>query len=154
MFKTKQDGVLCAVTIDGRNCSRAVYHRNNGSACGWRKTVTATNGTWLPRCLPIYCKRDSRRRNTPGEKQEKETEIRQGRKAVSRQNGEERTVESVSPQREAWDKIKAKHPDAIQFVRTGDNYTAYNEDAVKVTETLALKMEKHEADMKKALRLP
>ena len=36
-----------------------------------------------------------------------------------------------------------------QFVRTGDNYTAYNEDAVKVTETLALKMEKHEADMKK-----
>ena len=39
--------------------------------------------------------------------------------------------------------------DAIQFVRTGDNYTAYNEDAVKVTETLALKMEKHEADMKK-----
>jgi DNA mismatch repair ATPase MutS len=25
----------------------------------------------------------------------------------------------------------------------------YNEDAVKVTETLALKMEKHEADMKK-----
>jgi len=83
-----------------------------------------------------------------GEKQEKETEIRQG-EAVSRQNGEERTVESVSPQREAWDKIKAKHPDAIQFVRTGDNYTAYNEDAVKVTETLALKMEKHEADMKK-----
>ena len=83
-----------------------------------------------------------------GEKQEKETEIRQG-EAVSRQNGEERTVESVSPQREAWDKIKAKHPDAIQFVRTGDNYTAYNEDAVKITETLALKMEKHEADMKK-----
>ena len=39
-----------------------------------------------------------------GEKQEKETEIRQG-EAISRQNGEERTVESVSPQREAWDKI-------------------------------------------------
>ena len=58
-------------------------------------------------------------------------------------------VSLLSAPGEAWDKIKAKHPDAIQFVRTGDNYTAYNEDAVKITETLALKMEKHEADMKK-----
>lgn len=148
VFKTKQDGVLCAVTIDGQKLQpRSVSPQQ------WQRMWVAEDRDSYKRHLAaslfadILQKGQSQEEHA-GEKQEKETEIRQG-EAVSRQNGEERTVESVSPQREAWDKIKAKHPDTIQFVRTGDNYTAYNEDAVKVTETLALKMEKHEADMKK-----
>ncbi len=148
VFKTKQDGVLCAVTIDGQKLQpRSVSPQQ------WQRMWVAEDRDSYKRHLAaslfadILQKGQSQEEHA-GEKQEKETEIRQG-EAVSRQNGEERTVESVSPQREAWDKIKAKQPDAIQFVRTGDNYTAYNEDAVKVTETLALKMEKHEADMKK-----
>lgn len=148
VFKTKQDGVLCAVTIDGQKLQpRSVSPQQ------WQRMWVAEDRDSYKRHLAaslfadILQKGQSQEEHA-GEKQEKETEIRQG-EAVSRQNEEERTVESVSPQREAWDKIKAKHPDAIQFVRTGDNYTAYNEDAVKVTETLALKMEKHEADMKK-----
>ena len=148
VFKTKQDGVLCAVTIDGQKLQpRSVSPQQ------WQRMWVAEDRDSYKRHLAaslfadILQKGQSQEEHA-GEKQEKETEIRQG-EAVSRQNGEERTVESVSPQREAWDKIKAKHPDAIQLVRTGDNYTAYNEDAVKVTETLALKMEKHEADMKK-----
>ena len=148
VFKTKQDGVLCAVTIDGQKLQpRSVSPQQ------WQRMWVAEDRDSYKRHLAaslfadILQKGQSQEEHA-GEKQEKETEIRQG-EAVSRQNGEERTVESVSPQREAWDKIKAKHPDAIQIVRTGDNYTAYNEDAVKVTETLALKMEKHEADMKK-----
>lgn len=148
VFKTKQDGVLCAVTIDGQKLQpRSVSPQQ------WQRMWVAEDRDSYKRHLAaslfadILQKGQSQEEHA-GEKQEKETEIRQG-EAVSRQNGEERTVESVSPQREAWDKIKAKPPDAIQFVRTGDNYTAYNEDAVKVTETLALKMEKHEADMKK-----
>ena len=148
VFKTKQDGVLCAVTIDGQKLQpRSVSPQQ------WQRMWVAEDRDSYKRHLAaslfadILQKGQSQEEHA-GEKQEKETEIRQG-EAVSRQNGEERTVESVSPQREAWDKIKAKHPDAIQFVRTGDNYTAYNEDAVKITETLALKMEKHEADMKK-----
>lgn len=148
VFKTKQDGVLCAVTIDGQKLQpRSVSPQQ------WQRMWVAEDRDSYKRHLAaslfadILQKGQSQEEHA-GEKQEKETEIRQG-EAVSRQNGEERTVESVSPQREAWDMIKAKHPDAIQFVRTGDNYTAYNEDAVKVTETLALKMEKHEADMKK-----
>ena len=148
VFKTKQDGVLCAVTIDGQKLQpRSVSPQQ------WQRMWVAEDRDSYKRHLAaslfadILQKGQSQEEHA-GEKQEKETEIRQG-EAVSRQNGEERTVESVSPQREAWDKIKAKHPDAIQSVRTGDNYTAYNEDAVKVTETLALKMEKHEADMKK-----
>lgn len=148
VFKTKQDGVLCAVTIDGQKLQpRSVSPQQ------WQRMWVAEDRDSYKRHLAaslfadILQKGQSQEEHA-GEKQEKETEIRQG-EAVSRQNGEERTVESVSPQREAWDKIKAKNPDAIQFVRTGDNYTAYNEDAVKVTETLALKMEKHEADMKK-----
>lgn len=148
VFKTKQDGVLCAVTIDGQKLQpRSVSPQQ------WQRMWVAEDRDSYKRHLAaslfadILQKGQSQEEHA-GEKQEKETEIRQG-EAVSRQNGEERTVESVSPQREAWDKIKAKPPDAIQFVRTGDNYTAYNEDAVKITETLALKMEKHEADMKK-----
>ena len=148
VFKTKQDGVLCAVTIDGQKLQpRSVSPQQ------WQRMWVAEDRDSYKRHLAaslfadILQKGQSQEEHA-GKKQEKESEIRQG-EAVSRQNGEERTVESVSPQREAWDKIKAKHPDAIQFVRTGDNYTAYNEDAVKVTETLALKMEKHEADMKK-----
>lgn len=148
VFKTKQDGVLCAVTIDGQKLQpRSVSPQQ------WQRMWVAEDRDSYKRHLAaslfadILQKGQSQEEHA-GEKQKKETEIRQG-EAVSRQNGEERTVESVSPQREAWDKIKAKHPDATQFVRTGDNYTAYNEDAVKVTETLALKMEKHEADMKK-----
>lgn len=148
VFKTKQDGVLCAVTIDGQKLQpRSVSPQQ------WQRMWVAEDRDSYKRHLAatlfadILQKGQSQEEHA-GEKQEKETEIRQG-EAVSRQNGEERTVESVSPQREAWDKIKAKHPDAIQLVRTGDNYMAYNEDAVKVTETLALKMDKHEADMKK-----
>ena len=148
VFKTKQDGVLCAVTIDGQKLQpRSVSPQQ------WQRMWVAEDRDSYKRHLAaslfadILQKGQSQEEHA-GEKQEKETEIRQG-EAVSRQNGEERTVESVSPQREAWDKIKAKHPDAIQLVRTGDNYTASNADAVKVTETLALKMEKHEADMKK-----
>ena len=148
VFKTKQDGVLCAVTIDGQKLQpRSVSPQQ------WQRMWVAEDRDSYKRHLAatlfadILQKGQSQEEHA-GEKQEKETAIRQG-ETLGRQNEEERTGESVSPQREAWDKIKAKHPDAIQLVRTGDNYTAYNEDAVKVTETLALKMEKHEADMKK-----
>jgi len=148
VFKTKQDGVLCAVTIDGQKLQpRSVSPQQ------WQRMWVAEDRDSYKRHLAatlfadILQKGQSQEEHA-GEKQEKETAIRQG-ETLGRQNEEERTGESVSPQREAWDKIKAKHPDAIQLVRTGDNYMAYNEDAVKVTETLALKMEKHEADMKK-----
>lgn len=148
VFKTKQDGVLCAVTIDGQKLQpRSVSPQQ------WQRMWVAEDRDSYKRHLAatlfadILQKGQSQEEHA-GEKQEKETAIRQG-ETLGRQNEEERTGESVSPQREAWDKIKAKHPDAIQLVRTGDNYMAYNEDAVKVTETLALKMDKHEADMKK-----
>ena len=148
VFKTKQDGVLCAVTIDGQKLQpRSVSPQQ------WQRMWVAEDRDSYKRHLAatlfadILQKGQSQEEHA-GEKQEKETAIRQG-ETLGRQNEEECTGESVSPQREAWDKIKAKHPDAIQLVRTGDNYTAYNEDAVKVTETLALKMDKHEADMKK-----
>ena len=148
VFKTKQDGVLCAVTIDGQKLQpRSVSPQQ------WQRIWVAEDRDSYKRHLAATLFADILRKGQSqeehaGEKQEKETAIRQG-ETLGRQNEEERTGESVSPQREAWDKIKAKHPDAIQLVRTGDNYTAYNEDAVKVTETLALKMDKHEADMKK-----
>lgn len=109
VFKTKQDGVLCAVTIDGQKLQpRSVSPQQ------WQRMWVAEDRDSYKRHLAaslfadILQKGQSQEEHA-GEKQEKETEIRQG-EAVSRQNGEERTVESVSPQREAWDKIKAKHP--------------------------------------------
>ena len=114
VFKTKQDGVLCAVTIDGQKLQpRSVSPQQ------WQRMWVAEDRDSYKRHLAaslfadILQKGQSQEEHA-GEKQEKETEIRQG-EAVSRQNGEERTVESVSPQREAWDKIKAKHPDAIRL---------------------------------------
>ena len=114
VFKTKQDGVLCAVTIDGQKLQpRSVSPQQ------WQRMWVAEDRDSYKRHLAaslfadILQKGQSQEEHA-GEKQEKETEIRQG-EAVSRQNGEERTVESVSPQREAWDKIKAKHPDAISL---------------------------------------
>ena len=108
VFKTKQDGVLCAVTIDGQKLQpRSVSPQQ------WQRMWVAEDRDSYKRHLAaslfadILQKGQSQEEHA-GEKQEKETEIRQG-EAVSRQNGEERTVESVSPQREAWDKIKAKH---------------------------------------------
>ena len=109
VFKTKQDGVLCAVTIDGQKLQpRSVSPQQ------WQRMWVAEDRDSYKRHLAaslfadILQKGQSQEEHA-GKKQEKETEIRQG-EAVSRQNGEERTVESVSPQREAWDKIKAKHP--------------------------------------------
>ena len=100
VFKTKQDGVLCAVTIDGQKLQpRSVSPQQ------WQRMWVAEDRDSYKRHLAaslfadILQKGQSQEEHA-GEKQEKETEIRQG-EAVSRQNGEERTVESVSPQREA-----------------------------------------------------
>ena len=104
VFKTKQDGVLCAVTIDGQKLQpRSVSPQQ------WQRMWVAEDRDSYKRHLAaslfadILQKGQSQEEHA-GEKQEKETEIRQG-EAVSRQNGEERTVESVSPQREAWDSL-------------------------------------------------
>ncbi|KAB4767754.1 DUF1738 domain-containing protein, partial [Bacteroides thetaiotaomicron] len=94
VFKTKQDGVLCAVTIDGQKLQpRSVSPQQ------WQRMWVAEDRDSYKRHLAaslfadILQKGQSQEEHA-GEKQEKETEIRQG-EAVSRQNGEERTVESV-----------------------------------------------------------
>ena len=92
VFKTKQDGVLCAVTIDGQKLQpRSVSPQQ------WQRMWVAEDRDSYKRHLAaslfadILQKGQSQEEHA-GEKQEKETEIRQG-EAVSRQNGEERTVE-------------------------------------------------------------
>ena len=46
--------------------------------------------------------------------------------------------ENVSVQRQFWDKLKEKHPDALQLIRTNEVYRLYNEDAVKGAEILGI----------------
>ena len=89
VFKTKQDGVLCAVTIDGQKLQpRSVSPQQ------WQRMWVAEDRDSYKRHLAaslfadILQKGQSQEEHA-GEKQEKETEIRQG-EAVSRQNGEAR----------------------------------------------------------------
>jgi len=94
VFKTKQDGVLCAVTIDGQK----LQPRSVSPQQWQRMWVTATNGIWLPRCLPIYCKRDSRRRNTPGKSRRRKP--RYGREKLSADRMEKSVPLNPSVRRE------------------------------------------------------
>ena len=94
VFKTKQDGVLCAVTIDGQKLQpRSVSPQQ------WQRIWVAEDRDSYKRHLAatlfadILQKGQSQEEHA-GEKQEKETAIRQG-ETLGRQNEEERTGESV-----------------------------------------------------------
>ena len=75
-----------------------------------------------------------------GEKQEQETEQRQNEATVLERPESKR--ENLSPQQEAWNELKEKHPDAMQLVRSGNKYLLFNEDAVRSAELLGLTLNK------------
>lgn len=138
VFNTKQDGRLCIATIDGRKMQpRSVTPQQ------WQRVMVAEDKTEYKRHLAAtlfadVLQKGQSQEEHAGEKQEKEAEKRQG-EAVVRERAEDKDKEEVvSPQRKAWDEVKAKHPDALQLVRTGDNYRLYNEDAVRGAEILGL----------------
>ena len=79
------------------------------------------------------------------EKQEKEDARQQGEEPVKTHRKEE-AEESVTPQRQAWNGLKAKHPDALQLIRGRDAYRLYNEDAVRGAEILGIPLEKREGN--------
>ena len=111
VFKTKQDGIQCAATIDGQKMQlRSVTPQQ------WQRMWVAEDRDDYKRHLAATLFADVLRKGQSleehsGEKQEKETVQRQG-EAVAQGQAENETGESLSPQRQLWDKVKEKHPDA------------------------------------------
>lgn len=137
VFKTKQDGIQCATTIDGQKMQpRSITPQQ------WQRMWVAEDRDDYKRHLAATLFADVLRKGQSleehaGEKQEKETVQRQG-EVVAQGQAETENDESLSPQRQLWDKLKEKHPDALQLIRAGDSYRLYNEDAVRGAAILGL----------------
>lgn len=148
VFKTKQDGIRCAATIDGQKMQpRSITPQQ------WQRMWVAEDRDDYKRHLAATLFADVLRKGQSleehaGEKQEKETVQRQG-EAVAQDRAETETGESLSPQRQLWDKLKEKHPDALQLIRVGDAYRLYNEDAMRGSEILGLALKEHTGSQEK-----
>lgn len=138
VFNTNRDGRQCVATIDGRKMQpRSVTPQQ------WQRVMVAEDKTEYKRHLAAtlfadVLQKGQSQEEHAGEKQEKEAARRQGEAATQERTEDKEKEEAVSPQRKAWDEVRAKHPDALQLVRTGDNYRLYNEDAVRGAEILGL----------------
>lgn len=142
VFKTKQDGIKCAATIDGQKMQpRSITPQQ------WQRMWVAENRNDYKCHLAATLFADILRKGQPlgeyaGEQQQNEAVQRQG-EAVARDRTEAENGESLSPQRQLWDQLKEKHPDALQLIRAGSVYRLYNEDAVRGAEILKLALKEH-----------
>lgn len=138
VFHTKQDGKQCVATIDGQKLQpRSVTPQQ------WQRMWLAEDRNEYKRHLAAtlfadVLQKGQSQEEHAGEKQEKEAERRQSEAAARERTEDKEKEDLVSPQRKAWDEVKAEHPDALQLVRSGDNYRLYNEDAVRGAEILGL----------------
>lgn len=138
VFHTKQDGKQCVATIDGQKLQpRSVTPQQ------WQRMWLAEDRNEYKRHLAAtlfadVLQKGQSQEEHAGEKQEKEAERRQGEAAARERTEDKEKEDLVSPQRKAWDEVKAEHSDALQLVRSGDNYRLYNEDAVRGAEILGL----------------
>lgn len=138
VFHTKQDGKQCVATIDGQKLQpRSVTPQQ------WQRMWLAEDRNEYKRHLAAtlfadVLQKGQSQEEHAGEKQEKEAERRQGEAAARERTEDKEKEDLVSPQRKAWDEVKAEHPDALQLVRSGDNYRLYNEDAMRGAEILGL----------------
>lgn len=142
VFKTKQDGIQCAATIDGQRMQpRSITPQQ------WQRMWVAEDRDDYKRHLAATLFADVLRKGQSleehaGEKQEKEV-VQQQSEAAAQERTEAEDGENLSPQRQLWDKLKEKHPDALQLIRVGDTYRLYNQDAMRGTEILGLALKEH-----------
>ena len=141
VFKTKKDGIQCAATIDGNRMQpRSLTPQQ------WQRMWLAEDKNEYKRNLAATLFADILQQGQTqdehaGEKQEKDAERQQT--AETTKDSAEKTVQNeTSAQRESWDRIKAKHPDALQLVRKGDFYRMYNDDAEKGASILGVTIQK------------
>lgn len=141
VFKTKKDGIQCTATIDGNRMQpRSLTPQQ------WQRMWLAEDKNEYKRNLAATLFADILQQGQTqdehaGEKQEKDVERQQT--AETTKDSAEKTIQNeTSAQRESWDRIKAKHPDALQLVRKGDFYRMYNEDAEKGASILGIIVKK------------
>lgn len=141
VFKTKKDGIQCTATIDGNRMQpRSLTPQQ------WQRMWLAEDKNEYKRNLAATLFADILQQGQTqdehaGEKQEKDAERQQT--AETTKDSAEKTVQNeTSAQRESWDRIKAKHPDALQLVRKGDFYRMYNDDAEKGASILGVTIQK------------
>lgn len=141
VFKTKENGIQCVATIDGRKQpARSVTPQQ------WQRMWIAEDRDSYKRHLAAALFADvlqqgQSQEEHAGEKQQKEAELWQG-EAVAQQEPEADNGR-VSPERQLWDKLKANHPDALQLLRTKDGYRLYNEDAVQGAKILGTALQEY-----------
>ena len=141
VFKTKKDGIQCAATIDGNR-----MQPRNMTPQQWQRMWLAEDKNEYKRNLAATLFADvlqqgQTQEEHAGEKQEKVAE-RQQTVETTKDSAEKTVQNETSAQRESWDRIKAKHPDALQLVRKGDFYRMYNEDAEKGVSILGITLQK------------
>ena len=136
VFKTRQDGVLCAATIDGQKMQpRSITPQQ------WQRMWVAEDTQEYKRHLAATLFADVLRKGqtqeqTAGEKQERETEQKQGETVVQK-NSEEPSLPKQ------WEEVKAKHPDTLIIVNDGRTCRLYNEDAVRASKILELPLREY-----------
>ena len=141
VFKTNKDGIQCAATIDGNR-----MQPRNLTPQQWQRMWLAEDKNEYKRNLAATLFADILQQGQTqdehaGEKQEKDAERQQT--AETTKDSAEKTVQNeTSAQRESWDRIKAKHPDALQLVRKGDFYRMYNDDAERGASILGVTIQK------------
>ena len=154
VYKTRQDGIQCAVTINGEKLPpRSVTPQQ------WQRMWVADDPVKYKKHLAATLFADVLRQGqiqeeTAGEKVATETEQKQMEKT-----GMESPVEDAQPENDRetadlrqtdpsilkqWERLKEKHPDAILLFRKEDSYEAYKEDAGKAGKILGMEAKKTE----------
>lgn len=142
VYKTKQDGIQCAATIDGQKLQpRSITPQQ------WQRMWIAEDRDGYKRHLAatlfadVLRKGQSQEEHT-GEKLEKETVQRQGEE-VARSQTEIEGGEHLTPQRALWDRLKGQHPDTLLLMGSGNSFHLYNHDAERGAEILGLSLKEH-----------
>lgn len=142
VYKTKQDGIQCAATIDGQKLQpRSITPQQ------WQRMWIAEDRDGYKRHLAatlfadVLHKGQSQEEHT-GEKLEKETVQRQGEE-VARSQTEIEGGEHLTPQRTLWDRLKGQHPDTLLLMGSGNSFHLYNHDAERGAEILGLSLNEH-----------
>jgi len=134
IFKTRQDGIQCVATIDGQKLQpRSVTPQQ------WQRMWVAEDRDGYKRHLAATLFADVLQKVQSVGEQKPEEQVRQQNEAAAENRSEEETSdENVSPQRQFWDKLKEKHPDALHLIRTGEVYRLYDDDAAKGAKILGI----------------
>lgn len=154
VYKTRQDGIQCAATIDGQQLQpRSVTPQQ------WQRMWVADDPVKYKKHLAATLFADMLRKErsqeeTTGEKESVDTERKQAERTATDSptgNAQPDKDEAAAENRqvassilEQWEKLKEKHPDTVLLFRKDDIYEAYKDDSTKAGRILGLEVRKTE----------